>query len=72
MVAALEAEGLHPIYEYIRRFQATVAAQVACRPIYELCTEAEQRMGMVCMMRLWDQDLLHESEEETENLCTLT
>ena len=40
VVEALKTTGLHIIRVYIRRQQATVAESVACRPIYELCTEA--------------------------------
>ena len=36
VVAVLEATGLYPIMDYIRRRQATIAVKVACRPIYEL------------------------------------
>ena len=39
-VAALEATGLHPIIEYIRRRQATISEKLAYRPIYELCVES--------------------------------
>ena len=41
MVAALEAAGLHPIKEYIRRRHVTIAEKLACRSIYELCVKAE-------------------------------
>ena len=37
---AMESAGLCLIKEYIQRRQATIAAQVACRIIYELCTWA--------------------------------
>ena len=37
---AMEAAGLWSIKEYIRIWQATIVVQVACRPIYELCTRA--------------------------------
>ena len=32
MVTKLEAAGIHPIWEYIRRRQATILENVACRP----------------------------------------
>ena len=35
---ALETAGLWTIKEYIQQRQDTGAAQVECRPIYELCT----------------------------------
>ena len=63
VVAALEAADLNPIKEYIRRRQVTIAAQVECRPIYELCTKVEQRPVMRRMVRWWDQDVVHECEE---------
>ena len=36
----MEAAGLWRIKKYIQRWQATIEAQVAFRPIDELCTEA--------------------------------
>ena len=51
MVAALEATGLHLIMEYIRRRQVTIAENVACRPIYELCIEIERRPGTTLRRR---------------------
>ena len=45
MVAALEAAGIHPIREYIRRRQVNIAEKVAFRPIYELCVKADGRPG---------------------------
>ena len=41
VVTAMEDTGIHPIGEYIRIRQATIAEKAACRPIYELCVEAE-------------------------------
>ena len=43
VVVALEAAGLHPIMEYIRRYHANISEKVTCHPIYELCVKAEQR-----------------------------
>ena len=62
VVAALEAAGLYPIQEYIRRRQANIAEQVACRPIYELCIETDRRPGTSLLMRWWDQDVVQESQ----------
>ena len=45
LLAKLESVGLHPIQDYIWRQKATITAQVACLPIYELCTESDKRMG---------------------------
>ena len=48
---SLESTGIWQIKEYIQRLQDTIAAQVACRPIYELCTGTEQMTGSSRMMR---------------------
>ena len=47
VVAALEAAGLHPIMEYIRRRQENIAEKVECRTIYELCIETEHKPGTI-------------------------
>ena len=54
LVAALEAAGLHPTMEYIRRRQINIAEKLACLPIYELYVEAERRPGTIQKMRWWD------------------
>ena len=36
---AMESVGLHTIGVYMKRRQKTIAERVACRPVYELCTE---------------------------------
>ena len=41
VVAAMEAAGIHPIREYIRRQKATISVMAACRPMYELSVKAE-------------------------------
>ena len=38
VVDAMEDSGLWPIKEYIHIWQSAIVAQVACWPIYELCT----------------------------------
>ena len=63
VVAAMEAAGLHPIRDYIRRRQATIVEKVSCRPIYELCAKAEHTPGTCCVMRQLDQDVVNEPEE---------
>ena len=35
---SLDTVGILPIKEYIQRRQSTIAAQVACQPLYEICT----------------------------------
>ena len=37
---------VNTIRVHIRRWQANIADRVACRPIYELCMEAERITGM--------------------------
>ena len=59
----MESMGIRPIMEYIRRRQATIAEKVACRPIDELCTDADRRTGTSYTMRLWDQDIVNGAEE---------
>ena len=39
VVTALEDAILNPIREYISRQQETIAENVACRPIYEICNK---------------------------------
>ena len=63
VAAELEAAGLYPIHGYIWIKKATIAAQVACWTIYELCNKAERRPRMSRMMIWWDQDVVQESEE---------
>ena len=63
VVVTPEAAGLNPIQEYIWGRQVTIPAQMACCPIYELCTKAERRPGKIRMIIWWDQDVVHESEE---------
>ena len=71
VVVALEAAVLNSIMDYIRRRQASIAEEVACCPVYNLCVEAERRPGTIHRMIWWDQDVVNESEEYTETLCTL-
>ena len=47
---ATEATFLRPIGVYIRRRKATILERVACRPIYEICTEAERITGTIRMV----------------------
>ena len=53
----LETTGPWPIKECIQRRQVTITAQLACKPIYELCTGAERILGSSRFMRWWDQDV---------------
>ena len=63
VVTAMEAAGLHTIRDYTRRQQATIAGKMACRPIYELCAEAERMPGTIRMVILWYQDVVNKPEE---------
>ena len=58
VVEALEEAGLYPIQEYIWRLKATITAQVAGHPIYEIFTEADWRPWKIRMMRWWDKDMV--------------
>ena len=57
MADALETSGIWSTKEYIQRRQATIVAQVACRPIYKLCTGAERIPGSSRFMKKCDQDM---------------
>ena len=63
VAAAMEAAGIHPIREYIRKRQTDIAEKVACRPIYKLFADGEWMTGMIQMVRWWDQDVVNEPEE---------
>ena len=54
VVEEMEAAGLQPIGDYIRRRQATIAERVDCRSIYDLCTEAELIQRTIWMVWCWD------------------
>ena len=72
VVEAMEAAGIHPIWEYIGRRQATIAERVACRPIYELCKEAEWIPVTSWMVWWWIQDAVNEPEEYTHTWFNLS
>ena len=59
----MEAAGINPIGEYIRRRHVTIAEKMACRPIYELYVKAERMTGKSRMARWWDQDVVNEPKE---------
>ena len=59
----MDAAGLHPIREYIRRRQETIAENVTLCPIYELCVKEERIPGTIRMVRWWYQDVVNEPEE---------
>ena len=59
----MEAVGLHPIEVYIRSRHTTIADRVSCRPVYELCAEAEILLGTIQMVFWWDQNAVNVPEE---------
>ena len=63
VVAEMEAAGLHPIRDYIRRRQSTIAENVACLPIDEIYSKEEEMPGTSRIVRWWDQDVVNEPEE---------
>ena len=56
----MDAAGIWPINEYIKRHQATFVALVSCQTIYYLCTGAEWMPVYSQLMRWWDQDMVCE------------
>ena len=63
VVGEMEAKRPHSIWVYIRRQQVTIAERVACRTIYELCTEEKRMLGTSRMVQWWDQDAVNEPKE---------
>ena len=55
----MDAAGSHSIGEYIRRCQATIVENVAGRPVYEICVEAERIPGTILMVRWWYQEMVN-------------
>ena len=51
---SLETAGIFPIKSYIQRIQDTIVDQVACQPIYELCTGAERIPVDSSFIRWWE------------------
>ena len=67
---ALDIYRLCPIKEYIQRRQATVAAQVVFRPIYDICTGAGKIPVTRMFMQWWDQGVVQEVYQ-TGDECSL-
>ena len=57
MENALETAGIWPIKEYVHQRQAKIVSQVACWPIYELCTGTEKIPVSSSLMRWWYHDV---------------
>ena len=55
----MESVGVHPIGVCTRRRQVTILERVACRSIYEMCTEADRIPGMIWLVQWWDQDTVN-------------
>ena len=53
MEDSLEAAGLWPIKEYIRRRQATISGYIANHPTYEICTGVERIPGSGSFLQCW-------------------
>ena len=47
----------------ISRQKVTIPEKVACRPIYELCADAERMPGTSQMMIWWDKDVLNKPDK---------
>ena len=62
LAEALEAAWICPMKEYIWRRQDIIAQYIANRPIYDLCTGAEQMPKLSICVWWWDQDLNPEEE----------
>ena len=58
----LEAAGVWLIKEYIQILQDTIAEEVACQTVYDICTGVERIPGSSWLMRWWDQDVGCEEE----------
>ena len=61
---ALEAAGLFPMKEYVRRRQAHIADYIATRPICNMCVDATPLSGSSRRLRWWQQD---HSERQADN-----
>ena len=59
---SLEAAYLWPIKELIQRRHSTITAYITNRPIYELCTGAENIPGYSIFTRWWDKYVVWEVE----------
>ena len=60
---AMNSAGIHHIRVYVKRRQRNISERVACKTVYALCTEAEKMLGMIWMVRWWDQDAVNKMEE---------
>ena len=59
----MKSTGPHPIGDYIRIWQETIAENVSFCPIYELYVEAERVLGSIWVVIWWYLDVLNEPEE---------
>ena len=56
----MDTAGIHPIRNYIRRWQVKISEKVSYRPISELYVETEWMRRTSRMVRWWDQDVVNE------------
>ena len=57
---AIEAAGLWPMWEYLRRRQATIVKYITSQLIFKLCTGTERIPGSIQSLSWWDQDHIRE------------
>ena len=72
VVEAMEAAGVHPIGVYIRRRKSTIEERVACRPIYDIFTEAECILWTSRLVPWLDQEAVNEPEDWKSMWSNLT
>ena len=65
----MESTSIHPIGVYIKSWQTNIAEWVACRPVYELCTEAERIPRMIGIVCWWYTDAVYELDKYTRKRC---
>ena len=59
----MEAAGLNLIGVYIRKRKEAISERVACRPIYDMYTEAERIPETIRLVQWSEQDAVNEPEE---------
>ena len=52
----MRAAGMEEMGTYISRRQNIVAQYIATRPIFDMCLEAERKMGSRVSMRWWEHE----------------
>ena len=59
----MDSMGIHSIGICINRRQTTIADRVDFRTVYALCTEADNILGTIRMVRWWYQDAVKDPDE---------